>query len=109
MYTPIKEDTRIWLYHKPRYLICTHFDPNGRVSVYDRLKDLGIKQHVVSAGRLDYLSEGLLIVTNNGEVARALEMPSNKIERSYKLRVFGRMFDEAKLLKIRKGFKMNGI
>lgn len=46
---------------------------------------------------MDYLSEGLLIITNDGELARALEMPSNHIERSYRVRVFGRMFSEDKL------------
>ncbi len=81
MYTPVKEGTRIWLYHKPREMITTHFDPNGRITVFQRLKDLGIYQHVISVGRLDYLSEGLIIITNDGELARALELPSNRIER----------------------------
>ena len=60
-------------------------------------------------GRLDYLSEGLLIITNDGELARALELPSSKIERAYKVRVFSRTFDEKKLSKIRAGCVMNGI
>ena len=81
MYTPVKEGTRIWLYHKPREMITTHYDPNGRITVFQRLKDLGIHQHVISVGRLDYLSEGLIIITNDGELARALELPSNRIER----------------------------
>ena len=72
------------------------------------MKDLGIHSHVISVGRLDYLSEGLLIITNNGELARALEMPSTNIERAYKVRVFGRTFDDAKLNKIRAGCKMAG-
>lgn len=42
MYTPVKEGTRIWLFHKPREMITTHNDPNGRVTVFQRLKDLGI-------------------------------------------------------------------
>lgn len=108
MYTPVHQNTRIWLFHKPRNMVTTHFDPQGRVTVFDRLKDLGIKQHVVSVGRLDYLSEGLLIVTNDGELARALELPSNKIERAYRVRVFGRTFDDLKLQKIRNGTIMNG-
>ena len=62
------------------------------------MKDHGLDiPHVISVGRLDYLSEGLLIITNDGELARALEMPHFAIERQYRVRVFGRMFDEAKL------------
>ena len=107
-YTPMKENTRLWLYHKPREMMTTHFDPQGRVTVFSRLKDLGIHQHVISVGRLDYLSEGLLLVTNDGELARALELPSYRIERAYKVRVFGRTFDDTKLAKIRAGCVMGG-
>ena len=89
----MKQHTRVWLFNKPRYMVTTHYDPQGRVTVFDRLKDLGLHQHLISVGRLDYLSEGLLIITNDGELARALEMPSNHIERAYKVRVFGRTFD----------------
>lgn len=77
MYTPMKQDTRIWLFYKPRHMVTTHFDPQGRVTVFDRLKDLGLHQHLISVGRLDYLSEGLLLITNDGELARALELPIN--------------------------------
>jgi 23S rRNA pseudouridine2605 synthase len=59
-------------------------------------------------GRLDYLSEGLLIITNDGDLARALELPSNKIERQYKVRVFSRTFDEKTLGKLRQGCVMGG-
>lgn len=82
MYTPVKENTRIWLFNKPQKLVTTHFDPQGRPTVFNHLKDLGLMiPHVISVGRLDFLSEGLLIITNDGELARALEMPSNSIER----------------------------
>ena len=64
--------------------------------------------HVISVGRLDYLSEGLMIITNDGELARALELPNFSVERSYRVRVFGRMFDEAKLANLRRGVVMNG-
>ena len=63
---------------------------------------------MISVGRLDYLSEGLLILTNDGEIARAMELPTFKIERAYKVRVFGRTFDDVKLGKIRAGCVMNG-
>lgn len=108
MYTPVKENTRIWLFNKPRHMVTTHYDPQGRVTVFGRLKDLGLHKHLISVGRLDYLSEGLLIITNDGELARALEMPSNRIERSYNVRVFGRTFDDVKLNKIRAGCSMGG-
>ncbi len=98
IYTPVKENTRIWLFNKPQHLVTTHFDPQGRVTVFDRLKDLGLTiPHVLSVGRLDYLSEGLLIITNDGDLARALELPSFRLERQYRVRVFGRMFNEEKL------------
>ena len=64
--------------------------------------------HVISVGRLDYLSEGLMIITNDGELARALEMPNYSVERAYRVRVFGRMFDEVKLQKLRQGVTING-
>ena len=98
IYTPVKENTRIWLFNKPQNLVTTHFDPQGRITVFDRLKDLGLTiPHVLSVGRLDYLSEGLLIITNDGDLARALELPTYRLERQYRVRVFGRMFNEEKL------------
>jgi 23S rRNA pseudouridine2605 synthase len=77
--------------------------------VFQRLKEVGLKiPHVISVGRLDYLSEGLMIITNDGELARALEMPTYQVERAYRVRVFGRMFDANKLVQLRKGVVMNG-
>ena len=77
--------------------------------MFQRLKDLGLHiPHVISVGRLDYLSEGLMIITNDGDLARALEMPNYSLERAYRVRVFGRMFDEKKLMAIRRGVMMNG-
>ena len=97
-YTPLKEGTRIWLFHKPKEMVCTHFDPQGRLTIFEQLKRLGLTiPHVISVGRLDYLSEGLMVITNDGELARALELPNYSVERSYRVRVFGRMFDETKL------------
>ena len=107
--TPVKESTRVWLFHKPREMVTTHYDPQGRNTVFDRLKQIGLNvPHVISVGRLDYLSEGLMIITNDGELARALELPNFSVERSYRVRVFGRMFDEAKLANLRRGVVMNG-
>jgi len=108
MYTPIKENTRVWLYNKPQKLVTTHFDPQGRPTVFNHLKNLGLTQHLISVGRLDFLSEGLLIITNDGELARALEMPHYSVERQYRVRIFGRMFNDVTLQKIRNGVVMSG-
>ena len=90
-------------------MVTTHYDPQNRVTVFQRLKDLGLRiPHVISVGRLDYLSEGLMIITNDGDLSRALEMPNYSLERAYRVRVFGRMFDEKKLMAIRRGVMMNG-
>ena len=110
MYTPIKEDTRIWLFHKPREMITTHLDPQRRITVFQRVKDLGLNiPHLISVGRLDYLSEGLILLTNDGDMARALELPSSGLERAYRVRIFGRMFDDEKLRRIRDGVELNGV
>eukprot|EP00347_Sterkiella_histriomuscorum_P006198 403353687 len=109
IYTPVKENTRIWLYHKPRGMVTTHADTHGRKTVFQDLFNSGLKiPHVISVGRLDFLSEGLMIITNDGEMARALEMPSYALERSYRVRVFGRMFNEDKLRRIKAGMMMGG-
>lgn len=107
---PTKESTRIWLMYKPMGLICSHKDPAGRPSIFDWIKKSGqIKEDfIISVGRLDYNSEGLLLLTNDGELARCLELPENKMERSYRVRVFGRL-DEAKLAKIRAGCVIKGV
>ena len=82
LYTPVKDNTRIWLFHKPRELVTTHHDDRGRLTVFARLQQLGLTiPHVMSVGRLDYLSEGLLVITNDGDLKRALEMPTYRVER----------------------------
>jgi 23S rRNA pseudouridine2605 synthase len=80
-------NTRLWLYHKPRGLITTHADPDGRPTVFDELpRALG---RVVSVGRLDLNSEGLLLLTNDGELAGRLAHPSLGWKRHYRARVHG--------------------
>jgi 23S rRNA pseudouridine2605 synthase len=79
---------RIWLYYKPPGIITTHKDPQGRPTVFEEVaKKLGTR--VISVGRLDLQSEGLLILTNSSEFAREMELPSNKIERKYRVKTFG--------------------
>ena len=81
------EKPRLWLYHKPVDLLTTHYDPQGRATVFDALpKEIG---RVVSVGRLDINSEGLLLLTNDGEISRYCELPATGWERTYRLRLFG--------------------
>jgi 23S rRNA pseudouridine2605 synthase len=81
------EPTRLWRYHKPAGLVTTHRDPQGRKTVFAALP--GDLPRVVSIGRLDLNSEGLLLLTNDGELARRLELPSTGWTRRYRVRVFG--------------------
>jgi 23S rRNA pseudouridine2605 synthase len=80
-------EPKLWAYYKPLGLITTNDDPQGRETIFDQLKEL---PRVISVGRLDLNSEGILLLTNNSELSRYFEKPSNKIERTYKVRVYGR-------------------
>ncbi|MCD6075500.1 MAG: pseudouridine synthase [Rhodospirillales bacterium] len=100
------EPTRVWRYHKPIGLLTTHNDPQGRTTVFDTLPPaLG---RVISVGRLDYNSEGLLLLTNDGGLARRLEMPSTAWTRRYRVRVHGRPTDE-ELAKLKRGIEIDGV
>ena len=78
---------RLWVYHKPAGLVTTHRDPEGRHTVFEHLPhDM---PRVISVGRLDLDSEGLLLLTNSGTIARAMELPSNAQERVYRVRIRG--------------------
>jgi 23S rRNA pseudouridine2605 synthase len=83
------EPARLWRYHKPTGLVTTHKDEKGRPTVFANLpKSLG---RVVSVGRLDFNSEGLLLLTNDGEIARRLEVPAAGWVRKYRARLFGKV------------------
>ncbi len=86
---PAVESTRLWLYYKPTGLLTTHKDTSNRPTVFDNLP-AGLPR-VISVGRLDLNSEGLLLLTNNGELSRTLELPQNGWSRRYKVKVHGRV------------------
>lgn len=103
---PEKERTRLFLYHKPRGLVTTNHDPEGRPTVFDHLPaDL---PRVVSVGRLDINTEGLLLLTNDGGLARVLELPATGWLRRYRVRAHGEI-DQPALDKLRDGVAIDGI
>jgi 23S rRNA pseudouridine2605 synthase len=102
---PKIEKARLWCYYKPSGLVTTHEDPEGRPTVFQYLpKDM---PRVISVGRLDQLSEGLLLLTNDGELARKLEHPSSRLLRKYRVQVFGELHDRD-LKIIQSGIKIDG-
>ena len=103
---PAPAPARLWRYHKPPGLITSHRDPQGRPTVFEKVAErLG---YVVSVGRLDFNSEGLLLLTNDGALARELEHPSRGWRRRYRVRVRG-MPDESALAALRTGITVDGI
>lgn len=98
--------TRLWRYHKPAGLMTTHKDPEGRPTVFDKLRDR--LPRVISVGRLDLNSEGLLLMTNDGELARKLELPATGWLRRYRVRVNGNPDPQA-LAALAKGVTVDGI
>lgn len=100
------EATRLWRYHKPSGLVTTHRDPNGRPTVFERLPD--DMPRVISIGRLDLTSEGLLLLTNDGALARQLELPANGWIRRYRARAFGRVTQE-ELDQLKSGITVDGV
>jgi 23S rRNA pseudouridine2605 synthase len=103
---PARERTRLFLYHKPRGLITTNTDPEGRPTIFDALpRDL---PRLVSVGRLDLNTEGLLLLTNDGGLARALELPQTGWLRRYRVRAHGRVAQRA-LDDLRSGIELDGV
>lgn len=100
------DHAQCWIYHKPRGQLTTHHDPKGRPTVFEALpKSL---PRVISIGRLDYNTEGLLLLTNSGALARAMELPQNAFSRSYRVRVDGAI-DPRALTQIRQGVTIDGM
>ncbi len=103
---PGKDTTRLWRYHKPAGLVTSHRDPKSRPTVFANLPK-GLPR-VVSVGRLDINSEGLLLLTNDGELARKLELPVQGWVRRYRARLFGKV-TQADLDKLAKGTTIDGV
>ena len=103
---PGPQPVRLWRYHKPRGLVVTERDEKGRATIFDRLPgELG---RVISVGRLDINSEGLLLLTNDGALARALELPEKGWTRRYRVRAFGHVKPQA-LEALKDGVTMDGV
>jgi 23S rRNA pseudouridine2605 synthase len=100
------ERTRLWRYHKPDGLMTTHRDPEGRPTVFEKLPPH--LPRVVSIGRLDLNSEGLLLLTNDGALARRLELPATGWIRRYRVRVFGAV-DPKALAALARGVSVDGV
>ena len=103
---PGAERTRLFLYHKPRGLVTTSSDPQGRPTIFGALpKDL---PRLISVGRLDLGTEGLLLLTNDGGLARALELPATAWLRRYRVRAHGKV-TQHDLDQLRDGVTVDGI
>lgn len=103
---PERERTRMFLYHKPKGLVTTHADPEGRPTVFDSLPE-GLPR-LISIGRLDFNTEGLLLLTNDGGLARVLELPDTGWLRRYRVRAHGAI-EQEKLDELRKGVEVDGV
>jgi 23S rRNA pseudouridine2605 synthase len=103
---PQRERTRLFLYHKPRGLMTTHADPEGRPTVFDNLPE-GLPR-LISIGRLDFNTEGLLLLTNDGGLARALELPDTGWLRRYRVRAHGEV-TQAQLDALKHGVEVDGV
>jgi 23S rRNA pseudouridine2605 synthase len=103
---PRRERTRLFLYHKPRGLMTTHADPEGRPTVFDNLPE-GLPR-LISVGRLDFNTEGLLLLTNDGGLARVLELPETGWLRRYRVRAHGEVA-QAQLDQLKDGVEVEGV
>jgi 23S rRNA pseudouridine2605 synthase len=103
---PMRERTRLFLYHKPRGLLTTHADPGGRPTIFSALPQ-GLPR-LISIGRLDLNTEGLLLLTNDGGLARVLELPTTGWLRRYRVRAHGRVTQD-ELDRLRAGVTIDGV
>ena len=101
---PKKPTLRLWLFHKPKNCLVTNKDSRSRPTIFEKLPTNFPR--VVSVGRLDFDTEGLILLTNNGEFSRELELPNNKWIRRYRARVYGYV-DDKKLLQLNNGITID--
>lgn len=105
-----QEQIKVWLFNKPKGTLVTKNDPLCRKTIFDVLpKEM---QNAICVGRLDFNTEGLLLLTNNGQLARFLELPSNKVERLYRCRLFSHKYNAInKVLvdKLGQGLTIDGV
>jgi len=102
-----RRGTRVWLYHKPEGLVVTEKDPEGRPTIFQYLEEQGLPR-VITIGRLDINTEGLLLLTNDGGLKRTLELPTTGWLRKYRVRAFGEVTQE-QLDVLKKGMTVDGI
>lgn len=104
------EDTRLFAFHKPSGLITAERDPKGRPTIYAALRNALPKDagRVMPVGRLDFNTEGLLLLTNDGEMKRAMELPSSGVPRTYRARAFGEI-TQSQLDELIEGVEIDGI
>lgn len=103
---PTVQSARLWRYHKPPGVLTTHRDPRGRPTVFEQLPEaLG---RVIAIGRLDMSSEGLLLLTNDGALARWISLPATGWLRRYRVRAFGQVEDDA-LTRLKTGIRLDGV
>lgn len=100
-----KKLRKIWMFHKPAGTVTTHHDPNGKQTVFHLMPPE--MQNYMTIGRLDINTEGLLLLTNDGDFKREMELSKNQIERVYKVKVFGHI--QQRLFKINSGIKIDGM
>ena len=98
-------DTQIYIFHKPRGCLVTHNDPSNRKTIFDFINKK--YRNLITVGRLDYNSEGLLILTNDGQLKREFELPKNNYQREYKVKIQGKINDFI-ISKISKGITVKG-
>jgi 23S rRNA pseudouridine2605 synthase len=104
------EEARLYAFHKPSGLITAERDPAGRPTIYDALRNALPKgtPRLMPVGRLDFTTEGLLLLTNDGELKRAMELPSSGIPRTYRARAFGDI-TQAQLDDLSHGVEIDGM
>lgn len=103
----VMDQIQLWLFNKPKGVITSRVDPQGRPTLFSLLPQN--MQKLLSVGRLDYNTEGLILLTNSGQLARYFELPKNDIARVYRCRVFGPKISEKILNEIRGGITIDGV